>query len=491
VHALNAALRRVLMERGALGPEEVLVRTLHRDGRHGDVRDLALRVGDELVVWRRVPGHDLNNGDRIRVLGWAPGMEAGDVALTWRTEKTGLVTTAPLSSLEAPSFPDDPAGQPRLPYLQHAYAVTMHAAQSRTVDRGFVYGGIGLDARSAYVALTRHRDDARVYWDRGAIAQGLAEEGERPSRAAIVEHIRREARRSGEALSVLDFVADADAWLATGDVAAERPRPSGVAARMTAAAQAAAVTIQRAAMEHPDQVAALARAAATLSEARPRARPPRTDPAVRAAAAYAREAARIREAAVVRDRRATGRVDAVVQALRRPGGVGRLVEALREVPRRFRADLRRSAARAAPAVGEALTRWSQGWTGRERAAQLDARRAEIAALGGTALRGVTALAASGGLAPSAVDQQAWTERWLWRSRLGPYAPGAPVLGPPPTERENLIARLPPLPARIVARLDDRALAALAHPAPPPSRRAPTPRRSSGSARRWSAAWSRA
>lgn len=179
VHAINAGLRQALLGRGLLGGEEVTVRTLHRDGGMGDVRDLPLRAGDELIVWRRVPSHNLNNGDRLTVLGFqpVPGTTTGDVLLTWRVEKSGAVITAPLSSLQAPPAPDDPAGQPRVPYLQHGYAVSMYASQSKTVDRSFVYGGTGLDARSTYVAPTRHRDDARVYWDRGGIAQELARGG--------------------------------------------------------------------------------------------------------------------------------------------------------------------------------------------------------------------------------------------------------------------------------------------------------------------------
>jgi len=321
VHALNAELRQVLVDRGTLGQEEITVRTLHRDGGAGDVRDLSLRAGDELIVWRRVPSHNLNNGDRLTVLGFQPMPDTatGDVLLTWRVEKSGTVVTALLSSLEAPPAPDDPAGQPRVPYLQHGYAVSMYASQSKTVDRGFVFGGTGLDARSTYVALTRHRDDAQVYWDRDAIAQELAEQGERPTRAAVVEHIRREARRVTEACSVLDFVPDADAWLATGDVAAERSRPSIVAARMAAASQTAAATVLQAAEKRPDQVAALAGGAQEPATARSHIQSPRTDPEVRAAAAYARETSRIQEAAAVRDRRAMARVDAVVQALKTTG----------------------------------------------------------------------------------------------------------------------------------------------------------------------------
>ncbi len=463
VHALNAELRQVLVDRGTLGQEEITVRTLHRDGGAGDVRDLSLRAGDELIVWRRVPSHNLNNGDRLTVLGFQPMPDTatGDVLLTWRVEKSGTVVTALLSSLEAPPAPDDPAGQPRVPYLQHGYAVSMYASQSKTVDRGFVFGGTGLDARSTYVALTRHRDDAQVYWDRDAIAQELAEQGERPTRAAVVEHIRREARRVTEARSVLDFVPDADAWLATGDVAAERSRPSIVAARMAAASQTAAATVLQAAEKRPDQVAALAGGAQEPATARSHIQSPRTDPEVRAAAAYARETSRIQEAAAVRDRRAMARVDAVVQALKQPGAVRAVVAGLRDVPRRVR-DVRQRATRAVPTAGEAVVRWTRTWRQGERAAQLDARRQEVDGAGQAALRGVTALAPEARQVAAVPEERMWTEHWLWRSRLGRFAPDAPAL---PLQLEGHAAAVAEvaLPARIAATLGADVLATLARP----------------------------
>ncbi len=462
VHALNAELRQVLLDRGALGQDEITVRTLHRDGQNGDVRDLHLRAGDELTVWRRVPSHNLNNGDKLTILGFQPmpGTTTGDVLLTWRVQKSNTVVSAPLSSLEAPPAPDDPAGQPRVPYLQHAYAVSMYGAQGKTVDRSFVYGGEGMDGRSTYVALTRHRDDAQVYWDRGGIAQGLAEQGERPTRAAVVDHIRREARRVTEAKSVLDFVPDADAWLTTGNVAAERPGPRPVAARMAAARDTAAATVQRVAVRRPDQVASVAQVArqappAPLRTVRTAA--VRTDPDARARAAYTRETTRAQEAAAVRDRRAMSRVDAIVHALKQPGATGRLVATLRDVPRRVR-DFRERAARVVPAASEALTHWTQGLRRHERAGQLDARRREIDRTDKAALQGVKALVPEAQEAAVMPEEGTWTKRWLWRSRLGRFARGAESLA-------SLRAgpRMAPLPTYIAAGLGTDARAALALP----------------------------
>jgi hypothetical protein len=461
-HALNAAARQVLIDKCRLGTDEVVVRTLHRDGINGDLRDLALRRGDQLVVWRNVPTHNLNNGDRITVERVEPirGDTRGDVMLTWRTEKSGVVTSAPFSSLKPPAAPDDPPSMPRVPYLQHGYAVTQYSAQGKTVDKAFVYGGTGLDARSVYVSLTRHRDDATIYWDREGVAQQIREEGEGATRANIVEHIRRAARKMDGKLNVLDFARDAEAWLQTGDLNAESLRPSATAARIAAAEVNAAATIRTA-------LADSARAPAVIAEARkPQILipdPPRRTPLEhRTSATYLREVRRTQAAAVAKDRRGLARLDPIIRDLKRGAG-HRLAAGLRAAPRRIHDDLREAAARAIPVIGEVLARWSQRWTARQRANHLDARRDEISKTEEGKRAGIFAIADQTRNVPRPPNQAAWTDAWMQNARLGPYAPQVPMLEPNPIGRDAIMARLPQLPNTITARLPDQALAALARP----------------------------
>lgn len=56
-------------------------------------------------------------------------------------------------------------------HLDHAYAVTAHAAQGATVDRSFVLGSDDLYREWAYTALSRHRTEARFY----VVSPGSAE----------------------------------------------------------------------------------------------------------------------------------------------------------------------------------------------------------------------------------------------------------------------------------------------------------------------------
>lgn len=51
--------------------------------------------------------------------------------------------------------------------LDYGYAATVHKTQGVTVDRAFVLGTRNFDKHSAYVALSRHREDVRLFVSRG------------------------------------------------------------------------------------------------------------------------------------------------------------------------------------------------------------------------------------------------------------------------------------------------------------------------------------
>jgi Ti-type conjugative transfer relaxase TraA len=48
--------------------------------------------------------------------------------------------------------------------IDHGYAATIHKAQGVTVDRAYVLGTSGMDRHGAYVALSRHRERADLYY---------------------------------------------------------------------------------------------------------------------------------------------------------------------------------------------------------------------------------------------------------------------------------------------------------------------------------------
>src|SRR5215217_3913961 len=99
-------------------------------------------IGDRVLFLKTE--RDVKNG----MLGTVEGL--GLNALTVRTDRGETVDLKP-SDYE---------------HFSHGYAATVHKAQGATVDRTLVYGSALMDRHLAYVALTRHRDDAVLYASR-------------------------------------------------------------------------------------------------------------------------------------------------------------------------------------------------------------------------------------------------------------------------------------------------------------------------------------
>ncbi|MGH3133327.1 MAG: ATP-dependent DNA helicase, partial [Gaiellaceae bacterium] len=128
---LNEAARTVLTCADRLGPDAI-----EAGGRE-------FRVGDHVLCRRNDLSLGVRNGTRGAIV------ELGPSALTLRTDR-GLLRSLPLRYAEAD--------------LDHAYALTGHAAQGATLERAFVL----LPDRGAlrewgYVACSRARDETHLY----------------------------------------------------------------------------------------------------------------------------------------------------------------------------------------------------------------------------------------------------------------------------------------------------------------------------------------
>ncbi|TPG52478.1 hypothetical protein EAH89_18100 [Roseomonas nepalensis] len=227
VHALNREIRGRLVAAGELGAEAITVRTIHAGGRRGgqgELREMELRTGDRLALGATLTktGRDVLANDVATLEGFTRG---ADPTLTFRLDRTRKTLSLRLSEIASPARKGQ--DQPP-PTLQHAFARTIHKAQGRTTDFTILHAGGGLDASRAYVALTRHRQDAVVVADAGAIAQRLAADGEKPTREAVRNAFLRSAKASSDGLNASDYVADRDTWLRTGD-----PKMLPVTARET------------------------------------------------------------------------------------------------------------------------------------------------------------------------------------------------------------------------------------------------------------------
>jgi Ti-type conjugative transfer relaxase TraA len=130
--ALNEAARERLRREARLGVDVEVVTS--RGSR-------AFAAGDTLLFLRNDRELGLRNGQRgevVRVLeGWLVANVDG--------RQVGIDLKA-------------------YPHVDHGYALTIHKAQGMTVDRAFVLAAPSMDRHSAYVALSRHRENVELYY---------------------------------------------------------------------------------------------------------------------------------------------------------------------------------------------------------------------------------------------------------------------------------------------------------------------------------------
>ena len=182
VREFNARIRARLKREGLLPEgEDVEIVAIPRGG--GRAEALALTVGDEVIFGESVKIGDqaIRNADLARVE--AISGDPADPVLTLWLAKNG----ARLSALSSALIGSRKPGEPRVPRLQHSYAMTTHAAQGVTVDEAYVADLRGAGAEATYVAMTRHRRTVRLYVDAARIRDQLeaARSGVRPEERGL------------------------------------------------------------------------------------------------------------------------------------------------------------------------------------------------------------------------------------------------------------------------------------------------------------------
>ncbi|MBK8751742.1 MAG: relaxase domain-containing protein [Candidatus Competibacteraceae bacterium] len=146
VRALNVQAREGLQQSGHLGPGQKIATA------HG-VREFS--VGDRLVCTRNSTPYGVKNG-QLGTLEAITPQKKGPL-LRVRLDEGHRVVTLPTG---------------RYDHLDHGYALTTHKAQGVTVDRVFVLAGGNMANREiGLVQLSRHRQTAQVFVDRGYYAE--------------------------------------------------------------------------------------------------------------------------------------------------------------------------------------------------------------------------------------------------------------------------------------------------------------------------------
>ena len=77
-------------------------------------------------------------------------------------------------------------------HIDHGYAMTVHKAQSATVDRAFILAGPSMDRHAAYAALTRHRIEPKLVYAIEDFASGREGAPNAAARERMVQTLSRE-----------------------------------------------------------------------------------------------------------------------------------------------------------------------------------------------------------------------------------------------------------------------------------------------------------
>lgn len=178
VRALNTFVRETMRAEGRLGEDAITIRT-------SDLKNTAtisFAVGDKVMFRKNdkklgIQGDQSKDEQRAtsgvfnRTTGTILAIRKdkdGTPLIKIKLEKGGTV------EIRAGKGGYWDAARKGVP-LQHAYATTIYASQGMTVQRSFLLDSRHIERRLAYVGMSRHREECRVYVDRQAVHERLME----------------------------------------------------------------------------------------------------------------------------------------------------------------------------------------------------------------------------------------------------------------------------------------------------------------------------
>jgi conjugative relaxase-like TrwC/TraI family protein len=186
---INNLIRAELFKRGELSGG-VLVQTIPRGLERPE--EIEFAAGDKIIFGESIEleGVTIRNADLASIESIS---NEPDPLLAFRlNKKESELVTARLSQLVGRHFGDEPIA----PKIQHSYAMTVHASQGITVDNVFVANLRGMGREAIYVAMTRHREAVKLYFDTSRIRDRLE---------ASVPGIVRTGRRIAQTFGIEDL----------------------------------------------------------------------------------------------------------------------------------------------------------------------------------------------------------------------------------------------------------------------------------------------
>ena len=238
---LNAKIRERLVADGVIDPKSATIVAAPRNTRVGHAIEIA--VGDRIIFGEKLKlEKTIYNGDFATVLGIVDDGNAHGLKMKVKLDRKAddgseIVIEETIDNLIGSRKP----GEARVPIFQHAYAVTIHAAQGATVDQVTIANFQPMSREQTYVALTRHRHDVKMIVDASRLAgarsadqiklvHGIAFEREVQNKvcnvpaANLLKKLTEECSRSVDYRSVAVHVPDVERWLRALDPVAELKR---------------------------------------------------------------------------------------------------------------------------------------------------------------------------------------------------------------------------------------------------------------------------
>ena len=154
VRAICNAIRSRLKVEGAIDHHDTSIRAVTPSGQG---YDLPLAIGDRVRFLHRFDQFQVVNGTEAEVTS-VTAARNGAVTIKARIDRREIrFNAADIADQEGRSF------------IAHAWASTIFQAQGATVDRVFVLGSSRFDRHDAYVAMSRARQEAKLFIDRRAL----------------------------------------------------------------------------------------------------------------------------------------------------------------------------------------------------------------------------------------------------------------------------------------------------------------------------------
>ncbi|MBL1436412.1 MAG: AAA family ATPase [Rhodobacteraceae bacterium] len=169
VHAINQAIRSLRKSGGDLAVETLL------QTNHGP---RAFAVGDRIIFTRNDRDLGVKNGS----FGVVEGIDNDQLRVLMDTDGRD-------KSRSATIMPDHYTA------FDHGYACTIHKSQGATVDNAYVLGSNTMDHHLSYVAMTRHRDEMRLYGEPTVLHR--LERNHDSEAERLVLHLDHRQKRSG------------------------------------------------------------------------------------------------------------------------------------------------------------------------------------------------------------------------------------------------------------------------------------------------------